>query len=206
MWEVEQLMLKLKLPYLATWYKEPTHWKSPWCWERLRAGEEDARGWDGWMASPMQWTWTRSNLRKWWRTGRPGVLQSMRSQRVRYDLVTEHTHKHTHTSLSGSYNRTEHLIEINSNEGRSLVVQVGNRLPMQGTRIQSLVWENFTCHEATKPMCHNYWSPCSTTGEVTATKSPRTTIKEQPPLATTRGKSTHNNDDPAQPKIKQIDY
>ena len=70
------------------------------------------------------------------------MLQSMRSQRVRYDLVTEHTHKHTHTSLSGSFNRTEHLIEINSNEGRSLVVQVGNRLPMQGTRIRSLVWEN----------------------------------------------------------------
>ena len=35
---------------LATWCKEPTHWKSPWCWERLRAGEEgDDREWDGWM-------------------------------------------------------------------------------------------------------------------------------------------------------------
>ena len=29
---------------LATWCKEPTHWKRPWCWERLRAGgEEDDR-------------------------------------------------------------------------------------------------------------------------------------------------------------------
>ena len=29
-----------------------------WCWERLRAGREgDDRGWDGWLASPTQWTW-----------------------------------------------------------------------------------------------------------------------------------------------------
>ena len=42
---------------LATWCKEPTHWKKPWCWERLRAGGEgDDRGWDGWMASLTQWT------------------------------------------------------------------------------------------------------------------------------------------------------
>jgi len=32
-------------------------WKRPWCWERLRArGEEGSRGWNGWMASPTQWT------------------------------------------------------------------------------------------------------------------------------------------------------
>jgi len=43
---------------LATWYKELTHWKRPWCWESLRAaGEGDDRGWDVWMASPSQWTW-----------------------------------------------------------------------------------------------------------------------------------------------------
>ena len=42
---------------LTTWCKEPTHWKRPWCWERLRAGGEgDDRGWDGWMASLTEWT------------------------------------------------------------------------------------------------------------------------------------------------------
>ena len=42
---------------LATWCIEPTHWKRHWCWERWRAGREgDDRGWDGWMASPTQWT------------------------------------------------------------------------------------------------------------------------------------------------------
>ena len=38
---------------LATWCKEWTHLKRPWCWEGLGAGGEgDDRGWDGWMA-PM---------------------------------------------------------------------------------------------------------------------------------------------------------
>ena len=51
------------------------HQKSPWCWERLRAGgKEGIRGWDGWMASLMQWTWTWANFRRWWGTGRPSVL------------------------------------------------------------------------------------------------------------------------------------
>ena len=55
---LEGLMLKLKLQYLATWCEELTHLKRPWSWERLRArGEGDNRGWDGWMASPTQWTW-----------------------------------------------------------------------------------------------------------------------------------------------------
>ena len=34
---------------LATWCEELTHLKRPWCWERLKAGEGDDRGWDGWM-------------------------------------------------------------------------------------------------------------------------------------------------------------
>ena len=40
-------------------------WKRPWCWERLKAGGEgDDRGWDGWMASPTQWTWVWVNSRR----------------------------------------------------------------------------------------------------------------------------------------------
>ena len=65
-------------------------WKDPWCWERLRAGGEgDDRGWDGWMASPTWRTWVWINSRSWWWTGRPGVLWSMGSQRVRHDWVTK---------------------------------------------------------------------------------------------------------------------
>ena len=65
---------------LATWCEELTHLKRPWCWERLKVGEGDDRGWDGWMASPAQWTWVWVNSRSWRWTGRPGVLQSMGSQ------------------------------------------------------------------------------------------------------------------------------
>ena len=47
---------------LATWCEALTHWKRPWCWEGLRAGgEEDDRGWDGWMASPTRWAWVWVN-------------------------------------------------------------------------------------------------------------------------------------------------
>ena len=77
---------------LATWCKELTHWKRPWCWERFKAGGEgDDRGWDGWMESPTQWTWVWASSRSWWWTGKPGVLQSMGSQRVGHDWATELT-------------------------------------------------------------------------------------------------------------------
>ena len=75
---------------LATWCEELTHWKKPWCWERLRAGEEgDDRGQDGWMASLTQWTLVWMDSGSWWWTGRPGMLQFMGFQRVWHDWVTE---------------------------------------------------------------------------------------------------------------------
>ena len=52
----EGLMLKWKLQYFGHLMRRLTHWKRPWCWESLKAGEGDDRGWDGWMASPTQWT------------------------------------------------------------------------------------------------------------------------------------------------------
>ena len=70
--------------------EELTHLKRFWCWERLKAGGEgDDRGWDGWMASLTQWTWVWVNSRSWWWTGRPAVLQSMGSQRVRHNWTTD---------------------------------------------------------------------------------------------------------------------
>ena len=68
------------------WPPDLRNWligKRPWCWERLKAGwEEEDRGWDGWMASPTQWTWVWTSYRGWWWAGKPGVLQSMGSQEV----------------------------------------------------------------------------------------------------------------------------
>ena len=69
-----------------------THWERPWYWERLKArGEGGKRGWDGWMASSTQWTWVWADSGSWWRTGTSSVLQSMGSQRVRHDRVTDWT-------------------------------------------------------------------------------------------------------------------
>ena len=70
---------------LATWCEEPPHWKRPWCWKRLKAGLGDDRGWDGWMASPTQWTWVWVGSRSWWWTGKPGMLKSTGLQRVGHD-------------------------------------------------------------------------------------------------------------------------
>ena len=54
--------------------------------ERLKAGgERDNRGWDVWMASPTWWTWVWTSSGSWWWTRKPGMLQSMGSQRVVQD-------------------------------------------------------------------------------------------------------------------------
>ena len=85
-YSLEGLMLKLKLQYFGHLMqkKNLTHLKRPWCWERLRVGGEgDDRGWDGWMDMNLSQLWS------WWWTGKPGVLQSMGSQRVGHDQATE---------------------------------------------------------------------------------------------------------------------
>ena len=79
---------------LATWCEELTHLKRPWCWERLRAGEGDDRGWDGWMASLTQY-WLNGRVwvdcGSWWQTGRPGALHCIGSQRVRPERLNQTT-------------------------------------------------------------------------------------------------------------------
>ena len=83
-YSLEGLMLKLKLQYFGTWCEELTHWKRPWCWERLKVREEgDDRGWDGWMASLTRWTWVWVSSGSWWWTRRPGVLHGVAKSRTR---------------------------------------------------------------------------------------------------------------------------
>ena len=89
-YSLEGLMLKLKFQSFGHLMQRTTHLKRPWCWERLKAGEEeDHKGWDGWMASPTRWTWVWVNSRSWWWTGRPGVLRCMGSQRIGLNRATE---------------------------------------------------------------------------------------------------------------------
>ena len=64
-YSLEGVLLKLKLQFFGTWCKEPTHRKSLWCWERLRAREEVGdRGWDGSITLPTQWTWVWADSRR----------------------------------------------------------------------------------------------------------------------------------------------
>ena len=94
-------MLKLKLQDSSHLMQRAQHfhWKRPWCWERLKAGEGSDRGWAGCMASPTQWTWVWVNPGSWWWTGRLGMLQSMGSQRVRHNWVTGLTWTESKISL-----------------------------------------------------------------------------------------------------------
>ena len=89
-YSLEGLMVQLKCQYFGHLMWRTGSLERPWCWERLKAGEGDDRRWDGWMASPTQWTWVGVNSGNWLWTGRPGVLQSMGSQsRTRLSEWTE---------------------------------------------------------------------------------------------------------------------
>ena len=88
---LEGLMLKLKLQHFGHLMRRADSFEKTLMLERLRAGERDNRGWDGWMASLTRWTRVWASSGNWWWTGRPGVLQSMGLQRVGHDWATELT-------------------------------------------------------------------------------------------------------------------
>ena len=82
-YSLEGLILKLSSNTSATWCKELSHWKRPWCWERLKAeGEGDDRGWDGWMTITdstdvsLSKLWKRLKDRETWRATFHGVTKS----------------------------------------------------------------------------------------------------------------------------------
>ena len=89
-YSLEGLVLKLKLQYFDHLMQRIDSLEKTLLLGKIegrrRRGQQ---GWDGWMASPTQWTWVWVNSGNWWWTGRPGVLQSMVSQRVGHDWATE---------------------------------------------------------------------------------------------------------------------
>ena len=77
-YSLEGLMLKLKLQDFGNLMRRTGSFENILMLKRLKAGgERDNREWDGWMASPTQWTWVWVNSRSWWWTERPGMLQPM---------------------------------------------------------------------------------------------------------------------------------
>ena len=89
---IERTDAEAEVPIL--WPPEANNWligkKKTLMLEKIEVGREgDDRGWDGWMASLTQWTWVWASSGSWWWTGKPGVLQSTGSQRVRHDWAIE---------------------------------------------------------------------------------------------------------------------
>ena len=126
---------------LATWCEEVTHWKRPWWWERLKVGGEgNDRGWDGWMVLSNWWTWVWASSGSWWWTGKPGVLQSMVSQRVGHDWVTELTYRYYKTR------RWEKRV-MKLREGKRLWAQGWDQVP------EWVLWGSEQMSEVTSTVC-----------------------------------------------------
>ena len=144
--------------WLSDWTElmRRTHWKRPWCWERLKAGGEgDDRGWNGWMASLTWWTWVWVSSGNWWWAGKPGVLQSMGSQRGRHNQATELNwtfwyHPHDSTKLVLQY---RHYIDVFS----SLCVATGHHILNAVFHPTSCFTKSLTlsadCHDQPSVMC-----------------------------------------------------
>ena len=81
-YSLEGLMLKLKLWYFGHVMRRADSFEKTLMLGKIEGKRRrDDRGWDDWMASLTRWTWLWANSGRYWRTGKPGVLQSMGSQR-----------------------------------------------------------------------------------------------------------------------------
>ena len=87
---LEGLVLKLKLWYFDHLMRRADSFEKTLLLGKIEGGRRRyKRGWNGWMASPSQWTWIWVNSSSWWWTRRPGVLWFMGSQWVGHDRATE---------------------------------------------------------------------------------------------------------------------
>ena len=100
-YSLERLMLKLKLQYCGhLMWRRVNSLENTLMLEKIegrrRRGRQRMRWW---MASSTRWTWVWANSGRWWRIGKPGVLQSIGSQIIRHNWVTEHHHHLSYQAL-----------------------------------------------------------------------------------------------------------
>ena len=92
---LERLMLKLKLQSFGHLMQRTDSLEKTLMLGKIEGKwRRDDRGWDGWMASLTRWTWVWISSGSWWWTGKPGVRQSMGSQRVGHNWATKRHHHH----------------------------------------------------------------------------------------------------------------
>ena len=105
--DVEAETLILWPPHAKNWiiWKDPDAGKD-WRWEKKGTIKNEM--------SPTQWTWVWVDSGSWWWTGRPGVLQSVGSQRARHDWETElnWTFQKTNTEPIKYQNLVNHCFPI----------------------------------------------------------------------------------------------
>ena len=109
------------------------------------------------MASLIQWTWTWANFRRWWGTGRPGVLQSTGSQRVGHNWETE---------------QNQQQILLLKIKGHTEILKIkhsffskGSQSPVRGEPLHRglqlvLCIQTFLIHEFNQPQIKNVWKKC----------------------------------------------
>ena len=152
----ERLMLKLKLWTLASWCKELTHWKRPWCWERWKvAGEGNDGGWHDWMPSPTQWTWVWVNSGSWWWTWRLGVLQFMKTQTIECDWQTE-LYRYIHICICTSvYVGIYHVHLCDFRQQVNLEIKISEvRFFTKVNYFQSMIQDNIVCIYLSRKKCN----------------------------------------------------
>ena len=94
-YSLEGLMMKLKLQYFGHLMQRADSLEKTLRQTQVRRRRGGHSGWDGWMASPIQWTWVWASSRRWRWTGRPGVLQPIGSQRAGHNWATEQQYPET---------------------------------------------------------------------------------------------------------------
>ena len=93
-YSLEGLMFTMKLQYFGHLMQRTDSLGKTLMLGKIEAREEGSdRGWDSWMASSTQWTWVWGSSRRWNRTEKPGLLQSMGPQKVGHNLATEQQNK-----------------------------------------------------------------------------------------------------------------
>ena len=126
---LEELILKLKLQHFGHLVWTSSSLEKSWMLGRLKArGEADDRRWDDWTASPTKWAWVWANSRRWWRTGKPDMVQFMESQRVGYDWVSEQYLRYFSEFFSCRYALLQKTGTFVNKSSVSLLMPVEHRL------------------------------------------------------------------------------